>query len=180
MLQPGQKAPDFSTTDYLGNPIALRDYAGKKLMICFLRYAGCPFCNLSLLKIIEAYPKFHKDGLEILCFIQSPAEGIASGKPAQLNPPFPLIPDPEKKIYTLYGVTSSIIKSLKTLPTLPYYLKQFAQTGIRQGKVDGDLLLMPAYFLISEKGHIIHSAYFSENFGDHIPFIRIHDFLLFE
>ena len=46
-------APLFTATDIHGNKIALEDYKGKKLMLCFFRYAGCPFCIIAILKLIN-------------------------------------------------------------------------------------------------------------------------------
>ena len=34
-LQPGDKAKDFSVKDISENPVAIRDYQGKKLLLSF-------------------------------------------------------------------------------------------------------------------------------------------------
>ncbi len=47
-LTAGNIAPDFTVTDVKGKTISLSDYKGKAVLLVFLRYAGCPWCNLAL------------------------------------------------------------------------------------------------------------------------------------
>ena len=42
MLQPGEQAPDFETTDHLGNRVALRDLRGRKVVLWFYPKADTP------------------------------------------------------------------------------------------------------------------------------------------
>ena len=95
LLRIGEQAPQFSVKDIQGNLISLEDYLGKKLMLCFFRYAGCPFCALVLQEIISRYPHWQKQGLNVVAFFQSPKETILK-YPMKQNPPFPIIADPNK------------------------------------------------------------------------------------
>ena len=42
MLQPGDKAPDFSVSDHNGNTVSLNDLAGKTVVLWFYPKADTP------------------------------------------------------------------------------------------------------------------------------------------
>jgi peroxiredoxin len=42
MLNPGDIAPDFNTTDHAGQPVRLRDLRGKKVVLWFFPKADTP------------------------------------------------------------------------------------------------------------------------------------------
>ena len=176
----GQTAPDFTVTDIDGNTIRLSDYEGKKVLLCFFRYAGCPFCNLLLRSLIERYPKLHEQGLEIIAFMQSPRTGVTDHSVDKRYPetPFPLIADPERDIYKLYGVSPSFAKFSRSMVTVPKLLPSLYRHHLRQGKIDGSFFLIPAFFLIGPDNLQIHEAYYSPDFSTMIPDVDIVDFVL--
>jgi peroxiredoxin Q/BCP len=178
-LQRGQIAPNFTVKDINDTVIALDDYKNKKLLICFFRYAGCPFCNLMLHSFIERYPKLHQNGLEVVAFIQSPRKAIME-YPMQRQtpkPPFPIIADAEQVIYKLYDVDVSAAKFAKGLVKAPKLLSELYRHHFPQGKIDGKLLLMPAFFLVGPTAFQIHEAYYSPDFSTMIPDVDIVDFI---
>lgn len=181
LLTSGQTAPDFEVTDIDGNTIRLGDYEGKKLLLCFFRYAGCPFCNLLLHSLIERYPKLHEQGLEIIAFMQSPKTGIMNYPVKKQFPqtPFPLIADPERDIYSLYGVAPSIAKfSRGAVTSAPKLLPSLYKHRFHQGKIDGSFFLIPAFFLVGPDNLRIHEAYYSPDFSTMIPDVDIVDFVM--
>ncbi len=178
-LSKNQVAPNFTISDINGKKIKLSDYEGKKLLLCFFRYAGCPFCNLILQSFIERYPKLHKNGLEILAFVQSPKESIIdyTMKRHHPKPPFPLIADPKQEIYKLYGVEASVSKFARSIFKVPSMLKTLYKYKYPQGKIDGNVFLMPAFFLIGPDDLKIYESYYSPDFSTMIPDIDIINFL---
>lgn len=177
-LQPGQTAPDFSVSDINGREIRLADYADKKLILAFLRYAGCPFCNFILKNIIHQLDLIQDESINILVFFQSPADSIRD-YPAQQKPSFPLIADPDRKIYDLYGVETSPVKTLTGMMDLPLYYDVLVRNGFKQGKIDGNLFLMPAYFLIGPPNTTIRKTHYAVNFADQGPLLDMKQFALF-
>jgi peroxiredoxin Q/BCP len=175
----GQEAPDFVVKDIDGKTIRLQDYKGKKLLLCFFRYAGCPFCNLLLHSFSERYPKLHDNGLEILAFVQSPRESVVDYPLTRQNPrpPFPLIPDPKRNVYNLYDVNDSLTKFARGVVKAPRLLNQLYKHHFPQGKIDGSLLLMPAFFLIGPNELTIYESYYSPDFSTMIPDVDIIDFI---
>jgi peroxiredoxin len=178
-LSSGLTAPDFTTQDIDGKAIRLADYEGKKLLLCFFRYAGCPFCNLLLHSLVERYPALHKNGLDILAFMQSSRESILA-YPAHMSrpqPPFPLIADPDREIYKLYGVEDSLTKFTRGIIKAPKLFNQLYKLRFPQGKIDGNLFLIPAFFLIGPDDLKIYEAYYSPDFSTMIPDVDIINFI---
>ncbi len=145
-LQSGDKAPQFDTTDIYGWPVRLKDYAGQKVLLCFYRYAGCPFCSHFLHDLILHYEEFMRVNLKIVVFFQSSADEVLK-IPAKQKPLFPIVADPDRKIYDLYGVETSVAGAARTLFHMHDFFKAWEE-GFPQKKVTGDFFLMPAEFLI--------------------------------
>ncbi|MBC8323643.1 MAG: AhpC/TSA family protein [Candidatus Marinimicrobia bacterium] len=166
-----EKAPDFFIKDIFGVEHSMAKYKGQKWMLSFFRYASCPACNLRVRELIQVYDELQGKGLSILSVFESPKESILKyvGKNEL---PFPIIPDPERELYKLYGIESSWIKYILGAPTV---MKAILK-GIFPGKMEGDLAILPADFLINEDG-TIHTAYYGKNIGDHLDFQHILSFL---
>lgn len=174
-LQQGQAAPDFNVLDIFDTPISLQDYAGQKLLISFYRFASCPFCNLRVHKLIQQLPEFSNRGLNIISFWQSPKESIRKDVGRQ-QPPFPLIPDPKRHIYQLYGLERSKTAVAKAILFHFNLIVEANQKGFHKKEIDGDMEQIPADFLINPDG-TIHQAYYGTHVGDHLPFSAIRAFL---
>ncbi len=167
-LQAGQVAPYFKRTDIGGNVVTLTDFANRKLLLCFFRYAGCPWCNLAIHKLVVEYPKLSEAGLSVVAFVQSPEETIREYIVERHSPlpPFSIIADPNREIYDLYGVESSSKALYATITKIPEWVRATTKEGYKQGKVDGDLSLLPAQFLIGPSRLKVYRARYGQNYGD--------------
>ncbi len=181
-LNAGDIAKDFSMEDILGNQINLRDYAGKKLLLSFFRFAKCPYCNLRVSRMISRYPTYHEAGLEMIAVFESPPEGMFEGV-AHQNPPFPLIADPENELYNLYGVEISkllmleeYVNPLKAVRVIRDSMIAVFGKGFRPGKIDGPIARMPADFLI-RPDLTIEQAHYGTYVSDHLRFEEVERFL---
>ena len=174
-LQSPQPAKDFQVTDIHGVPIALSDYAGKKLMISFYRYASCPLCNLRVHELIKRFPEFQTKGLHMLAFFQSPSARIQQYVGKQ-NVPFPLIADPMQLVYRRYGVGASWVGFGKALFKLPRVFDAVVKKRFLPGSMEGDPAMIPADFLIGPD-LIVHHAFYGKDISDHIPIPEIENFL---
>ena len=174
-LKECQSAPIFEVEDIFKNPITLKDYTGKKLMVSFYRYASCPLCNLRVHNLIKNYPSLHGEkGLDMLAFFQSPKESILEYVGKQ-DAPFSIIADPKREVYKLYGVESSIKKAFKG-PEVNSLLTEAMNEGFKPGKMEGERALIPADFLIGPD-LTIKKAFYGEHAGDHLPIEDIELFL---
>ncbi len=173
-IMQGQKAPLFAMEDVFGNTINLRDYAGHRVMLSFYRFSSCPFCNLRIQKILGQFRKFEENDLKMISFWQSPRASILEHVGHQ-QPPFPLIPDPDKQIYRLYHVENSWLGALKAMGE-PGLMMKALKGGFNPAKADGDMNQLPADFLIAPD-LTIQQAYYGKHIGDHIDFTEIERFL---
>ena len=173
-LKPGTPAPDFEMRDISDHPVKLSDYKGKKLMLSFYRYASCPLCNLRVNDLIKNYEALSAKGLQMVAVFQSPTKSILRYVGKQ-EAPFPIVPDPDHKLYKQYGVEGSWMGYAKGLAKVGKVADALGR-GFMPGKMEGDKNMVPADFLIDENG-VIHTAYYGKDISDHLDLQTIQAFL---
>ncbi len=175
-LKAGDLAPEFLCTDIHGQEISLQALRGKPLFLSFHRFAKCPFCNLRIHQLIERYPQFASHGLHTIAVFESSPDNVRDGVGAQ-KPPFSLVADPQKQLYSLYGVERSVLGLAKgMLHRLAVARESIALGLVRPIPRDGSTLRIPADFLIAPNGQIF-DAYYGNDIGDYLPFDHIEAFL---
>jgi peroxiredoxin len=173
-IKPGQPAKNFSSEDLAGNTVALNDYKGQRLMLSFYRYAACPLCNLRVHHLIQHYAGLIKKNLQLVAVFQSPRESILKYAGKQ-KAPFPIIPDPQRRLYRLYGVESSWAGFIKGSMRLSLVTSALMK-GFWPGKMEGIKSMVPADFLIGPD-LTVQVAYYGKDIGDHLPVERINGWL---
>jgi len=173
-LQAPRTAPDFQTHDIHGEPIRLEQFRGRKVMLCFFRDAACPFCNFRVYELTHQYKAWQRRGVEVIAVFSSTAEEVREYV-ARHPRPFRLIADPDLTLYNQYGVERSGSALLKAmLFKLPRIIRG-VMTGGRPSK-NPNVTLVPADFLINEKGHIVETWY-GRDTSDHIPLKQVQRFI---
>jgi peroxiredoxin len=121
----------------------------------FRRFAGCPVCNLHLRTFAKGVAQLDAAGVRTIAFFHSTRQAML---PYQGDLPFPVVPDPERHWYQLFGVERSPLgllhpsvmwAGLKGLASVP----SNALAG--EGGHDG----LPADFLIDTVGRIRGVSY---------------------
>ncbi len=99
----GTKAPSFSLADQDGKTHALKDVAGKWMLLYFYPKDDTPGCTTEACTIRDNWNGFRK--LKIAVFGVSP-DAVKSHKKfaEKFDLPFPLLADEEKKVVKAYGV----------------------------------------------------------------------------
>lgn len=174
-LAAGQPAPAFATVDVAGKKQALEAYRGKRVLLCFFRYAACVFCNLRNHDMLERFPAWQQRGLVVLAFFESPAESVKAYV-GQQGLPWPLIADPERAIYAKYGVTAKDPSPGMHAAGRLGEVWRGRQLGLLNNKPEGEQALLPAEFMVEPDGKV-HEAYYATDLGDHVPFARIDAFV---
>lgn len=172
-LKKGQIAPNFEATVWDGSKIRLEDFRGQKVWLSFFRYASCPLCNLRIREIIQAHTELIQFHLQVIAVFQSPVESMAEYVGKQ-RPPFPLIADPNEKLYELYGLDSSW-SGFFNPGNIPLF-KEALKAGFTPGRMEGTLSRIPGDFLIDETGKIF-TAFYGSKIGDHIEMEKVSQFL---
>ena len=75
-LSVGQTAPFFEATDVNSQAIRLTDDENKHTLVVFLRYAGCPYCNLALHRLTLEAELLKENRCRVVAFIQSSQDNI--------------------------------------------------------------------------------------------------------
>lgn len=176
-LSEGQQAPDFSVRGVNNEVIKLSAYRDKKLLLCFFRYAGCPFCTTSTVLLLKDYSNLASAGLSVIAFYQSPKNTVMKYIVKKYHPLFPVVADPKKRIFRLYGIESSFLGWPKSISSIPHVVTHMVTDHVVQGNIDGDPNLIPAYFLIGPPESAIYQAHYSENFMNEVSIEDIRDFL---
>lgn len=170
----GDAAPAFEATDIRDRGISLENYRGRKVMLSFYRYASCPLCNLRISELLEKQASWKADGLDLIAVFQSPKESIDHYAGKQ-GIPFPVIADPRRKLYDMYGVHADLLKFAASA-LHPEKLLQAAKKGFLPGKVENKVAMIPADFLIDESGKIF-LAYYGKDASDHLDASVIESFI---
>ena len=166
----GDRAPSFSAEGLGGEAVSIEAFRGRRLLLSFFRYAACPLCNLRTAFLIDAYPRFRSKGLEIVAIFESPRDRLLETV-ARQSIPFPVIPDPERRLYRTYGVTPSLLGTVRGAFRVRA-LREAFRRGFHIGRADGAATQLPAEFLIGPDS-VIERAYYGRDIGDHLPIDEI-------
>jgi peroxiredoxin len=175
--QSGQRAPEFETRDIAGQAVGTKTFFGRPWLLSFFRYSTCALCNLRVHQLIEAYPEYRRRGLEVVAVFESSADNVRANVGKQ-RVPFPLVADPETRLYDLFGVEVSEAKVQASMARdLAPQIAAAAAIGYPLAREDGgNFYRMPADFLIAPNGTFA-AVFYSDFVGTHLPHAVIEEFL---
>jgi peroxiredoxin Q/BCP len=174
----GMKAPNFEVADMFGNMVKLESNEERKVLLAFFRNSACALCNLRVHQLIQQYPEWQRKGLEIIAVFESPLANMAPYV-GRLEAPFPLIADPEAKLYELFGVEVSAekIEKMMSCPETKQVIIDAEAQGFPLTKEAGsNFHRLPVEFLIGADS-IVEHAHYSETVYEHLPLEMIEQFL---
>ena len=103
MLQPGQKAPDFTLMDQNGKEVRLSDFLGKKVVLYFYPKDNTPGCTKQACAFAAAYDAFREKDIVVIGISKdSVSSHVKFAEKYHL--PFILLSDPERKAIEPFGV----------------------------------------------------------------------------
>lgn len=169
-LVQNDSAPNFKANTVYDGEITLADLAisGKKVLLAFHRYATCPICNFSLRQFEFRHQELADKGIIYLPVFHSNTENMKEAYPTP--PSFPIITDPDMKLYKLYKLKPSLLALLHPkaiLDTLKLF-NSIMQPGYKfKFSPDNTLFTRPADFLIAEN-LLIEQIHYGVSLGDSI------------
>ena len=108
----------------------------------------------------QRYSEIQAKGADVVAVSFEPQERLAQ-LTRQLQLPFPILSDPEREIYTVYGLEQGNLLKIFSPMTIWTYLKHFAR-GRRYHRATGDQHAPSDWrqlggdFIVAEDGIVIH------------------------
>lgn len=171
-------APEFEKSDIFGREVKFQNYLGKKVYLAFFRHAGCPFCNLRIHSLLGVRREVQNHGLQMIFVSESMRRVIIKNKFHQRISPIAMLADPDKDLFTLYGLENSFLRTALSYATsfLPRVIEA-KSAGVPIHLITGkeSFSTMPAEFLIDEEG-IIRELHYSRSLTDRISLDHILQF----
>ncbi len=134
-LEPGDKAPAFRLEDHQGKTVALKDFAGKPVVVYFYPRDDTPGCTKEACQFNDNLRAFSRVGAAVVGISPDPPATHAAFRQKYMLT-FPLLSDPGHEVMAAYGAWGE-----KTL-----YGKK--TTGV-----------IRSTFLIDAKGKVLRSWY---------------------
>jgi hypothetical protein len=162
----------------LGNPVDLTALRGSYVFLSFFRNAACAICNLRVHELVLRSDDLRRAGVVLVAVFESPIDALHRHV-SRHDAPFPIVADPEGRLYDMFGVESSEAKIAATMemPGTRQVLASAARAGFRLVEEAGsNFLRMPADFLIGPDGTLLHARY-AEYVWDHTPLDAIEPLL---
>ncbi|HWZ85579.1 MAG TPA: thioredoxin-dependent thiol peroxidase [Thermoanaerobaculia bacterium] len=103
LLEVGDKAPVFKTTNQDGETVALGDFKGRKVVLYFYPKDDTPGCTKEACSFRDGWSKFKKRGVAVLGVSVDDAKSHRKFID-KFSLPFPLLADTDKAIVKAYGV----------------------------------------------------------------------------
>ncbi|QKW22891.1 AhpC/TSA family protein [Kitasatospora sp. NA04385] len=169
-LRTGTTAPPLPTADAAGAPLPPVPADGLT-HLQFRRFAGCPICNLHLRTFAVRHPELRAAGVRETAVFHSPAAEL---RPYADGLPFPLLADPEQRLYRAYGVERGARALLdpRVWPSVVRGLARSVPLVLRgrerppAARPLGGRLGLPADFLLTTDGRIA-AAHYGTHAADH-------------
>ncbi|MFV8783543.1 peroxiredoxin family protein [Microbulbifer sp. SA54] len=108
-LTVGSKPGAFTVSSHLGEPVSLQDLLENNapVLVVFYRGGWCPFCNVQIRQLTEAWSEFEKRGVTPVLISADKPDAGAMAK-ATYEIPFPVLSDPDLKAHEAFDVVVEI------------------------------------------------------------------------
>jgi peroxiredoxin len=150
-LKAGDVAPPFTLNDPDGKPVSSTELLKKgPLVISFYRGVWCPYCNLELQALEEAFAAFKEHGAVLVAI--SPQNAVNSRKSVRINNlSFPILSDTNNDVAAAFGIRFA-------LPDYLVDLYKDLKNDLPAFNGDGSWTLpMPARYVIGQDGTILYA-----------------------
>lgn len=101
-LNPGETAPNFTLKNSQGEPVSLRDFRGKKVVLYFYPEAGTPGCTTQACDFRDNLNSLMSAGYQVIGISKDSSADLSSfASEYALN--FPLLADEDLAVHHSYG-----------------------------------------------------------------------------
>lgn len=163
MLTNGQVAPDIDGISISGQRIDLKALRGRKVLVKFHRFSGCPVAQEQIHALIGHQRRLNDAGIETIVLMHCTKEKIVPlyNEVAGLH----ILPDKAKTFYRRFGSRFRWRAMLHPASWVATFRAILKGNFPRFGRFQGGLIAVPSDLLIDERGVITHLHY-GKHFGD--------------
>ncbi len=108
----GDKAPDFTLKNALGEEVSLSSYLNKgPVILTWYRGGWCPYCNITLASLQEFLSQYKAEGASLIALTpEVPDKSITTKEKLELE--FEVLSDLNNKIAKEYGLVFTLIEGV--------------------------------------------------------------------
>lgn len=142
----GTQVPDFTVTTHEGEPTVLAELLTEgPLLVVFYRGGWCPYCNLQIRQMTQAWPAFEARGvLPVLISVDRPDAAALAQRTYEI--PFPVLSDPALAAHGAFNVILTV-----DAETRAQYRNHGIDLEAWSGRNDGSIAVSSA-FLVGADG----------------------------
>jgi peroxiredoxin len=163
-FNPGDRLPARELASLAGPQVRIPDPTAM-VHLQFRRFAGCPFCDLHLYSIVRRERDLTAAGIREVVVFHSSAEELRAFGAQDL--PFPVLADPDKRLYLEFGVESAPRALLHPrarwtiVRAIAWRVWEVlrGRAPLRAPRAENGRLGLPADFLIARDGRILARTY---------------------
>lgn len=151
----GDEAPRPSLVGLDGKRTSLADrWSERPVLLSFLRYFGCPFCQAWVGRLVRLQGAFEEAGVGVVLIGQgTPGQALAFTGPRRV--PFEMLVDPDRAAYRAFGLGDGgpyqILAPAALVGWVGVQVRGEGRQGLRHG---GSVAQMPGTFLVDTGGVI--------------------------
>jgi peroxiredoxin len=146
--------------------VALSTYwQARPALTVFLRYFGCPFCQMQVVKLRDDRERLERAGASIVLIGQGDAAEEAAFREAR-QVPFPILIDTDRHAYRAYGLgRGSPMQVYGPRVGVPFVRANLRRETRQRGLHGGSFLQMPGTFVVDTAG-IVRMAHRNRTVSD--------------
>lgn len=140
-----------------------REIKGRKTVLLFLRYAGCPLCQFKIVELMQDMERFRALGAQVFVVLQSEPASVRAHL-GERDMASKIICDPQQALFRLYGVGPGNVFQYLTASVLKKAW-QAKRRGFSHGMKEGLEMQCPATFIINSAG-VVRFVHYGRDIGD--------------
>ncbi|MBA0126206.1 AhpC/TSA family protein [Haloechinothrix sp. YIM 98757] len=161
-VSPGEVVEPRALTTINSQPVRV-PAADALTHLQFRRFAACPICNIHLRSVARRHDEIVDAGVREVAVFHSPVEAML---PYQGEFPFAVLADPDRELYSRFGVESSPKSNLHPRAwSTPLKWRSWSvvvravRAGGKVGPQGESMTGLPADFLIDSGGRVLAAKY---------------------
>jgi peroxiredoxin len=162
----GDPAPSVVLLDpATGDVLLSQCWMHRPVVVVFLRYFGCPFCQMQVVALRDDQQRFADVGADIVLVGQGDFTQEVAFREAR-HVPFPILLDPQRLAYRAYGLgRATTMQIFGPRVALPFVRANLHPETMQRGLKGGSFRQLPGTFVVDTEG-IVRLAHRNRTVAD--------------